>query len=108
MGARCDLPEEFDFEIEFSLTGDSTGGIFQMLRIGDSPIVWAMHTQSQFKAPLYGFEYLDGQNVTTQNEAGAHFKLRFAKGLTHRSVIEVRNWRGIWPNKPRPHLQPSL
>jgi serine/threonine protein kinase/formylglycine-generating enzyme required for sulfatase activity len=97
MGAKCDLPEEFDFEIEFSLTGDSTGGIFQMLRIGDSPIVWAMHTQSQFKAPLYGFEYLDGQNVTTQNEAGAHFKLRFAKGLIHRSVVEVRkgSLRGV-------------
>ncbi|HYF36449.1 MAG TPA: lectin-like protein, partial [Prosthecobacter sp.] len=120
-------PEEYNFEIEFTVTA-GTREVVQVLPLPTHSIIWKMGPERKDPAP-YGFgPILDGANITsgTRTEAMTHLP-RLKIGQRYRCLLEVRkgslravldgaeivkwsgdlmrlNWEPIWQLRNPRHL----
>ncbi|MFO1486726.1 MAG: protein kinase [Verrucomicrobiaceae bacterium] len=82
-------PEEYDFEIEFTVT-DGTREVIQVLPLPGRSIIWKM-CPVQNDPASYGFgPFLDGVNVTASSREARTQLPRLKIGQRYRSLVEVR------------------
>lgn len=81
-------PEEYDFEIEFTTTGEGNN-VNQYLAAGGQMFAWKLNSH-RVTPPLYGFELLDGKFAKDFKEAATQIPEAIVDGQRYRSTVEVR------------------
>jgi serine/threonine protein kinase len=92
------LPEEYDFEIEFTPTGGQRE-VSQALPVARGSILWKMGVGAGDSAPFLFGPYLDGKNsqLDPQRTEAVVRRPRLNANQRYRSVVEVRknSWRAL-------------
>lgn len=83
-------PQEYDFEVEFSISSDSVGVVAQQVRFEGKPITWIMSGQAPGFRPRFGFGPITGISPDGESEASVFATQRFSKGVRHRSTVRIR------------------
>ena len=81
-------PEEYDFEMEFTTTGNGLN-VNQYVAASGTMFAWKLNSHN-VSPPLYGFELLDGQFAKDNKEAATQIPDAINDGQRYRSTIEVR------------------
>jgi len=81
-------PEEYDFEIEFTTTGDGKN-VNQYVAANGQMFAWKLNSHG-VSPPLYGFELLDGKFAKDFKEAATQIPDAIKDGQRYRSTVEVR------------------
>ncbi len=91
LGFNQSAPEEYDFEIEFTL-GDGNLDVMQVLPSPNGTIHWRMRVPNPGDHTVCGFgPELDGKGFSESGRTEAVAKVApFQKGQRHRSLVEVR------------------
>ncbi|MFN7560846.1 MAG: bifunctional serine/threonine-protein kinase/formylglycine-generating enzyme family protein, partial [Prosthecobacter sp.] len=82
--------QEYDFEVEFSITSDSVGVVAQQIRFEGKPITWIMSGQAPGFKPRFGFGPVSGVSPNGESEVSVFSDVRFSKGVRYRSLVQVR------------------
>jgi serine/threonine protein kinase len=82
------VPEEYDFEIEFTPQSDGNN-VNQYITAGGQSFAWKLNAHAR-TPPLYGFELLDGKFSKDTTEARTEISKALQIGTRYRSTIEVR------------------
>ncbi|HBJ83662.1 MAG TPA: hypothetical protein DDZ88_07305 [Verrucomicrobiales bacterium] len=91
LGFNQSAPEEYDFEIEFTL-GDGNLDVMQVLPSPNGAFLWRMRVPTPSDHTVCGFgPELDGKGFSESGRTEAVAKVApFQKGQRHRSLVEVR------------------
>ncbi len=81
-------PEEYDFEIEFTTTGNGLN-VNQYVAASGQMFAWKLNSHN-VSPPLYGFELLDGKFAKDNKEAATQIPDAIKDGQRYRSTVEVR------------------
>lgn len=82
------VPEEYDFEMEFTPQTDGNN-VNQYISAGGHSFAWKLNAHAR-TPPLYGFELLDGKFAKDTTEARTEISQALQVGTRYRSTIEVR------------------
>ncbi|MDZ4286832.1 MAG: protein kinase, partial [Prosthecobacter sp.] len=82
------VPEEYDFEIEFT-PQNKGNNVNQYLTAQGHSFAWKLNAHAR-TPPLYGFELLDGKFSKDNKEAATVFNKVLEPGTRYRSTVEVR------------------
>ncbi len=82
------VPEEYDFEIEFT-PNDAGANVNQYLSAAGHSFAWKLNAHSR-TPPLYGLDLLDGKLCSQFDEAAVQTSTAIESGRRYRSTVEVR------------------